>query len=206
MLNIMLKNKDCCQNICYSYTILQWTIHYMQQTIFIKTDLLECVNEWYQVYHYQELIITSPNIINSCHHALSHDDCSIRIYRSFTKIFHKCLILLWILILQYPIMLTLCLMLSMTYYAGIIGGSLVSRSQTAFHASSFIFICWYKFFIKTKEEAWKALLLCETTWSLWWNRKQSMYGSNQCTEAINARWLSCYIDSTIVTSSVYLRK
>ena len=66
----------------------------MQQTIFIKTALLECVNEWYQVYHYQDLIITSPNIINSCRHALSHDDCSIKVYRSFTKNFHKCLILL----------------------------------------------------------------------------------------------------------------
>ena len=74
----------------------------MQQTIFIKTVLLECVNEWYQVYYY----------------ALSRDDCSIRVYRSFTTIFHKCLILLLTLILQYPIMLTLCLMLSMTHYAG----------------------------------------------------------------------------------------
>ena len=83
------------------------TIHYMPQTIFIKTFLLECVNEWFQVYHY----------------ALSHDDCSIRVYRSFTTIFHKCLILLLTL---YPIMLTLCLMLSVTHYAqnygGIIGG------------------------------------------------------------------------------------
>ena len=57
---------------------------------------------------------------------LSYNDCSIKVYRSFT-IFHKCLILIFIL--HFPIMLALCLMLSMTHYAqnyaGIIGGSLL---------------------------------------------------------------------------------
>ena len=63
------------------------------------------------------------------YYALSHDDCSIRVYRSFTTIFHKCLKLLLIFILHFPIMLALCLMLSIIHYAqtyaDIIGGSLV---------------------------------------------------------------------------------
>ena len=41
---------------------------------FIKAVLLERINEWYQVYHYAQLC----------------DDRSIRVYRSFTTIFHKC--------------------------------------------------------------------------------------------------------------------
>ena len=57
-----------------------------------------------------------------------YHDCSIEVYRLFTTIFNKCLILLLIFIVHFPIMLGLCLMLSMTYcaqnYAGIIGGSL----------------------------------------------------------------------------------
>ena len=58
---------------------------------------------------------------------LSYDDCSIRVYRSFTTIFHKCLILLLIFALHFLIMLALCLMLSITHYvqtnAGIKAGS-----------------------------------------------------------------------------------
>ena len=61
---------------------------------------------------------------------LSYVDCSIRVYQSFTTIFHKCLILLLILYFTLPIMLALSLMLSMTHnaqnYAGIIGGSLAT--------------------------------------------------------------------------------
>ena len=80
---------------------------------FIKTVLLECINEGIKIYHY----------------ALSYNDCSIRVYRLFTTIFHKCLILILLIFsLHFPIMLLLCLMLSMTHYAqnyaGIIGGSL----------------------------------------------------------------------------------
>ena len=81
----------------------------MLQSFFIKTVILECINERY-------------------HYAQSYYDCSIRVYRSFSTIFHKCLILLLIFILHFPIMLVLCLMLSMIHYAdnyaGIIGGSL----------------------------------------------------------------------------------
>ena len=68
--------------------------------------------------------------MNVCHYALSYDDCSIRVHRLFTTILHKCLILILLLkyIIYFPVMLALCLMLSMTYYAenyaGIIGGSL----------------------------------------------------------------------------------
>ena len=80
--------------------------------LYIKTVLLECINERYQVYYY----------------ALLYGDCSIRVYRLFITIFHNCLILLLIFILHFPIMLELCLTLSMTYYAqnyaGIIGGFL----------------------------------------------------------------------------------
>ena len=47
--------------------------------------------------------------------------------RSLYTIFHKCLILLLILILQYAIVLALCLMLSMTYYALNYAG-IISRS------------------------------------------------------------------------------
>ena len=62
------------------------------------------------------------------YYALSYDDCSIRVYQSFTTIFHKCLTLLLIFILHLPIMLSVYLMCSVAYYAqnyaGIIGGSL----------------------------------------------------------------------------------
>ena len=65
---------------------------------------------------------------------ISYGDCSIRVYRLFTAIFHKCLLFLVTLILQYPIMLALCLMLSMTHYpqnyAGIIGGSLLITTKS----------------------------------------------------------------------------
>ena len=54
----------------------------------------------------------------------------------YTTVFHKCLILLLILILQYLIMLALCLLLSMTYYAqnyaGVIAGPLAITSQTVY--------------------------------------------------------------------------
>ena len=63
------------------------------------------------------------------HYALS---CSITVYWLFTIIFHKCLVLLLIFI--FPIMLALCLMLSMTHYAqnyaSIIGGSLPQGGHT----------------------------------------------------------------------------
>ena len=62
------------------------------------------------------------------HYVLYH--IRLLYYRSFTTIFHKCLILLLVFILHLPIMLSLCLMFSMTCYAqnyaGIIGGSLVT--------------------------------------------------------------------------------
>ena len=51
------------------------------------------------------------------HYTLSYDDCSVRVYRSFTTIFHECLILLSIFVLHFLIMLALCLMLSITHYA-----------------------------------------------------------------------------------------
>ena len=66
--------------------------------------------------------------IKAYHYALSYVECSIRIYRPFTTIFHKCLILLLIFILHFSVMLALHLMLLMTHYAqsyaGIIGRSL----------------------------------------------------------------------------------
>ena len=42
---------------------------------FIKTVLLECINEGVKAYHY----------------ALSYNNCSIGVYQSFTTIFHKCI-------------------------------------------------------------------------------------------------------------------
>ena len=50
---------------------------------------------------------------------LSYHDCSIRVYRLFTRIFHKYLILLSVLIfaLHFLVMLALCLILSITHYA-----------------------------------------------------------------------------------------
>ena len=65
-------------------------ISYMHVTdSFIKTVLLECVNEWYHVYHY----------------ALA-GDCFIRVYRSYRSIsIVHCNLLLLVLILQFSIML-----------------------------------------------------------------------------------------------------
>ena len=70
----------------YLYTILHEQFTKCNRK-FVKTVLLECINERYQVHHVQ-----------------SYDDCSIRVYRSFTTIFHKCLVLLLILIfiLHFP--------------------------------------------------------------------------------------------------------
>ena len=48
---------------------------------------------------------------------LSYNDRSIRVYQSFTAIFHKCLILLLIFALHYLIVLALCSVLSITHYA-----------------------------------------------------------------------------------------
>ena len=79
------------------------------------------------------------------HYALLYNDCSIRVYRSFTTIFHKCLTLLLIFILLLPIMLAVYLMCSVTYhaqnYAGIIGRSLacIHNNYTyrfSFHATN----------------------------------------------------------------------
>ena len=58
------------------------------------------------------------NGIQVCHQGLS------RVYRSFTVIFHKCMNIAINVFYIFPIMLALCLMLSMTHYAGIIGGYL----------------------------------------------------------------------------------
>ena len=55
-------------------------------------------------------------IVYSYYYVPAHGDCSIRVYQSFTIIFHKYLIQLLILILQFPIILALCLMLSITHY------------------------------------------------------------------------------------------
>ena len=78
---------------------------------FIKTVLLECINERYQVDHYRYMLYHMMTVLLE--------------YIDFTTIFHKCLILL----LMYTYFPALCLMLSMTYYAqnytGIIGESLV---------------------------------------------------------------------------------
>ena len=67
-------------------------------------------------------------------HVPSYGDYSIRVYRSFTTIFHKCLIFLLKFIFHFPFMLALCLMLSVTHYAqhyaGIIGGSLTKTGPT----------------------------------------------------------------------------
>ena len=110
----MLKNRNCCKTIMLLYTILyeQFTTCTRQYINFIKTVLFECINESIKVYHY----------------ALSYDDSSIRVYRSFITIFHECLILLFLFIVHFPIMVALWLMFSVTYhaqnYAGIICGSL----------------------------------------------------------------------------------
>ena len=59
-----------------------------------------------------------------------YSDCSIRVYRSFTENFHKCINIAINAFYTLPIMLALCLMVSLTHYAqnyaGIIGGSLAT--------------------------------------------------------------------------------
>ena len=71
-------------------------------------------------------------------------------FLDYITIFHKCLILLLILILQYPIMLALCLLLSLTHYAqnyaGVIAGPLAITSQTVYigahmHSNMFLVPC-----------------------------------------------------------------
>ena len=61
----------------------------------------------------------------------SYDDCSIRVYRLFTAIFHKYINIVNLFFIFCPIMLALCLMLSMTHYAknyaGIVGGFLGAK-------------------------------------------------------------------------------
>ena len=62
------------------------------------------------------------------HYALLDGDCFITLYQLFVPIFHKYITIVINVCYIFPIMLALCLMLSMThyaqYYAGIIGGSL----------------------------------------------------------------------------------
>ena len=93
-------------------------IHYMQQTVLYRLFYQSILMKGIKVYHY----------------ALLYDDCSIRVYLSI--IFLKCLILLLISILHFPIMLALCLILSMTHYAQnyavIIGGSLLHCNHDYF--------------------------------------------------------------------------
>ena len=61
-------------------------------------------------------------------HFLSFNDCSIRVYRSFAATGHKCRNIAINELYLFPIMLALCLLLSVTHYAqkyaGIIGGFL----------------------------------------------------------------------------------
>ena len=67
------------------------------------------------------------------YYAQFYHECSIRVYQLFNTIFHKCLILLLIFILHFPVMLALCLILSMTHfaqnYADIIGRSLFMENS-----------------------------------------------------------------------------
>ena len=65
---------------------------------------------------------------------LSYADCSIRAHRSFTTIFQKCLILLLVYILHFPIMLALCLLLSMIHYAQNYAGIIGECLQTGVHS------------------------------------------------------------------------
>ena len=70
------------------------------------------------------------NGIKAHRYALSYDDCSIRVYRSFTTISHKCLIAINInFIISYyaGIMLNAFNNPLCSNYAGIIGGSLIIR-------------------------------------------------------------------------------
>ena len=59
--------------------------------------------------------------------SVSYDDCSIRVYWSFTEIFHKYMSIAINVFYIFPIVLALCLMPSMTHYAqnyaGIVGGA-----------------------------------------------------------------------------------
>ena len=48
---------------------------------------------------------------------LSYEDCSIRVYRSFTTIFYKFINIAVGLFYIFPIMLALCFMLSLAHYA-----------------------------------------------------------------------------------------
>ena len=76
--------------------------------------------------------ITYPELFRN--DAPLDNDCSLRVYQSFTTIFHKCINIDIYAFCVLLIMLELRLMLLVTYYAqnyaGIIGGSLVTPSQT----------------------------------------------------------------------------
>ena len=77
----------CCSAL--KIHLLSSILHGTCSIHFIQTVILECINK-------------STN-------NLSYDNCSIRVYRSFTTIFYKCLILLLIFALHFLIMLALCL-------------------------------------------------------------------------------------------------
>ena len=70
----------------------------------------------------------------TCPMHISFNDCSIRVYPSFAATCHKCRNVAINEFYIFPIMLALCLMLSVTHYAqnyaGIIGGSLVAIAST----------------------------------------------------------------------------
>ena len=61
------------------------------------------------------------NGIKVYHYALLDDDCTIRVYRSFAAIFHKCINIAIYIFYLFPIMLALCLMLSVSLYAQYVG-------------------------------------------------------------------------------------
>ena len=85
--------------LCYLYTSLYEQITTCSRQL-RKTVLLECIYEW------------CPSIPLD----LSNDDCFIRVYRSFTSIFHKHMNIAINIFYIFPIMLALCLMLSLTHY------------------------------------------------------------------------------------------
>ena len=118
----MLKNKNCCQTYVF-------ICNFAWQFTTLSRQFL------YRLF-YQSVLIKVP------YYALLYDDCSIRVYQSFTTIFHKCLILLLIFALHFPIMLALCSMLSTTRYAlnytGIIGGFLLAIATFKLPSHSFI--------------------------------------------------------------------
>ena len=72
MFNIMLQNKNYILSD-YHAVYMQFCMNNSLHVAFVKTVLLECINERYKVY--------------CC--ALSYNDCSTRVYRLFTTIFHK---------------------------------------------------------------------------------------------------------------------